>query len=79
MVEIGFDKRLLRILDHEIAMRANAKVARRTREAGFGMRAAPEEFELTDGCGITQGTFQSLISLHWICNRQPPPSPAQPG
>jgi hypothetical protein len=47
--ELDFDERLCRILDHEIAMRANARVARRTREAGFGMRASPEGFELTEG------------------------------
>jgi len=47
--ELDFDERLCRILDHEIAMRANARVARRTRKAGFGMRASPEGFELTEG------------------------------
>jgi DNA replication protein DnaC len=56
-------------LDHEITMRANARATRRIREAGFGMRVAPEEFELREGRGITRRTFHSLIPLGWLHNR----------
>jgi DNA replication protein DnaC len=69
MTDLDFDERLLSILDHEITMRANARVTRRIREAGFGMRVAPEEFELREGRGVTRGTFHSLISLGWLHNR----------
>lgn len=47
ITDLDFDERLCRILDYEVAMRANARVQRRTREAGFSMRASPEDFELT--------------------------------
>ncbi|WP_298343366.1 IS21-like element helper ATPase IstB [Ferrimicrobium sp.] len=66
MTELDFDERLCRILDYEIAMRANARVQRRTREAGFSMRAAPEDFELSEGRGLTRERYRSLVSLSWL-------------
>jgi DNA replication protein DnaC len=66
MGELDFDSRLCRILDYEIAMRANARVTRRTRDAGFSMRASPEDFELAEGRGITRERYRSLMSLSWL-------------
>lgn len=66
MAELDFDERLCRILDHEITMRANARVARRTRDAGFGMRASPEDFVLTEGRGLTRERYHWLVSLGWL-------------
>jgi hypothetical protein len=70
MVDLDFDERFPRILDHEIAMRVNARVARRTRDTGFAMRAAPEDFELTEG----RGTHPRNLSLPHVAPlaHQPP-------
>jgi DNA replication protein len=63
---LSFVDRLDLILDREISMRHNRRVARKLREATFRVMAYKEEFSFETHRGISRETFASLTSLSFM-------------
>ncbi|WP_298211210.1 ATP-binding protein, partial [Ferrimicrobium sp.] len=63
---LNFIDRLDLILDKEITMRHNRRVARKLREAALRVMASKEEFSFEAHRGISRETFASLTSLSFM-------------
>ena len=63
---LGFIDRLDLILDKEITMRHNRRVARKLREATLRVVAYKEEFSFDTNSGISRETFAHLASLSFM-------------
>jgi DNA replication protein DnaC len=64
--ELSFEERLALLVDRELILRSNNKVARLLKAAKLKLQANPEDIDYTHPRGLIKNQFASLLSNQWI-------------
>jgi DNA replication protein DnaC len=69
-VELGFEERLVLLLDNEIMQRDNRKIERLTRQAKFRVSAELSQLDYQSSRQISKAQIRSLAQGEWLRQHQ---------